>query len=110
MVREYLLLGDEPVRSSMRCDRYRVRGPGLDGGQPGSLGAAIVNPGQPDERHLEARHGDEMLNPGDVVLLLRGGGAGFGPVERRDPRRVRDDLENGYISVAAARTVYGLED
>jgi N-methylhydantoinase B len=51
-----------------------------------------------------------MLNPGDVVLLLRGGGAGFGPAERRDPRRVRDDLENGYISEQAARTVYGLED
>jgi N-methylhydantoinase B len=110
MVREYELLGAEPVRSSMRCDRHRVRGPGLEGGQPGTYGGAIVNPGSPDERHLEARHGDEMLNPGDVVLLVRGGGAGFGDPARRDPRRVREDVANGYVSPEAARTVYGLQD
>jgi N-methylhydantoinase B len=110
MVREYELLGDEPVRSSMRCDRHRVRGPGLEGGQPGTVGGAWVNPGAPDERWLEARHGDEILQPGDVVRLVRGGGGGFGDPHHRDPRQVRDDLENGYVTPAAAREVYGLTD
>ena len=87
-----------------------MRGPGLEGGEPGALSAAIVNPGGPAERWLEARHGDEMLYPGDVVRLVRGGGAGFGDPRRRDPQRVREDLENGYITPEAARTVYGLAD
>lgn len=107
-VREYELLGNTPVRSSMRNDRHRVRGPGLEGGHPSTLGGLIVNPGSPDERHLEARHGDELLQPGDVVRVTRGGGAGFGDPRRRDPARVREDLANGYITPEAAREVYGL--
>ena len=82
----------------------------LEGGHPGTVGGAWVNPGAPDERWLEARHGDEILQPGDVVRLVRGGGGGFGDPHHRDPRQVRDDLENGYVTPAAAREVYGLAD
>jgi N-methylhydantoinase B len=35
------------------------------------------------------------------------GSGGFGPPEKRDPARLRDDLADGYVSNEAARRDYG---
>ncbi len=51
-----------------------------------------------------------MLNAGDRVRVHTGGGGGYGDPKRRDRDRVRNDLQRGYISVTAAREIYGLED
>ena len=45
--------------------------------------------------------------PGEILMP---GGGGYGDPSRRDPAAVRRDVEEGFISEEAARTVYGLED
>ncbi|MCC7462126.1 MAG: hydantoinase B/oxoprolinase family protein, partial [Gammaproteobacteria bacterium] len=36
------------------------------------------------------------------------GGGGWGSPLARDPERVREDVRNGFVSVARAREVYGV--
>jgi N-methylhydantoinase B len=45
---------------------------------------------------------------GDRVRLLTAGGGGHGEPGRRDPAAVREDVAEGYVSVAAAHDVYGV--
>lgn len=45
--------------------------------------------------------------PTDVFSLRWCGGGGFGDPAKRDPARLQADLENGAVSVAAARGLYG---
>jgi N-methylhydantoinase B/oxoprolinase/acetone carboxylase alpha subunit len=47
--------------------------------------------------------------PGDEVVLRVPGGAGFGDPRAREPERVHEDVVRGYVSLEAARTVYGLD-
>ena len=49
------------------------------------------------------------LRTGDQVKILMPGGGGYGDPARRDPALVRRDVEEGFISEDAARTVYGLD-
>jgi len=50
------------------------------------------------------------LRDGDQVKILMPGGGGYGPADRRDRALVRRDVEEGFVSAEAARTVYGLEE
>ncbi len=46
------------------------------------------------------------LREGDEVLIGSPGGGGYGAPERRDPGQVLRDVQEGFVSVAAARQVY----
>lgn len=48
------------------------------------------------------------LEPGDVVVMETSGGGGFGDPLERDPALVAADVAEGYVSRAAAGTVYGV--
>ncbi len=48
-----------------------------------------------------------IVSEGDVVHVRGMGGGGFGPPEARAPELLREDLVNGFISLARAREVYG---
>jgi N-methylhydantoinase B len=48
------------------------------------------------------------LQEGDGFLIEVGGGGGFWTAMERDPERVLADVRSGYVSVAAARTDYGV--
>jgi N-methylhydantoinase B len=48
------------------------------------------------------------LLPDDVVVMESSGGGGFGDALDRDPARVAADLAEGYVTPAAAETVYGV--
>jgi len=45
------------------------------------------------------------IRPGDLVVVT-GGGGGFGPPVNREPERIADDVVEGYVSAAVARDVY----
>ena len=49
------------------------------------------------------------LTPESVVDVTLPGGGGYGPPFERPVTRVLDDVVEGYVSVAAAREVYGVE-
>ncbi|MFY9527564.1 MAG: hydantoinase B/oxoprolinase family protein [Candidatus Acidiferrales bacterium] len=79
---------------------------GIDGGKPGLLNAAIYYPGTPRELR-RGKHKAE-LEPGDSILILSGGGAGWGDAFERDPQRVLADVIAGYVSRASAERDYGV--
>ena len=49
------------------------------------------------------------LRTGDQVKILMPGGGGYGDPLARDRATVRRDVEEGFVSEAAAREAYGLE-
>ncbi|MFQ5873292.1 MAG: acetone carboxylase subunit gamma, partial [Dehalococcoidia bacterium] len=48
------------------------------------------------------------LNPEDVYRIVAMGGGGYGDPILRDPERVRQDVEDGLVSVEYARKIYGV--
>jgi N-methylhydantoinase B len=48
-----------------------------------------------------------LLGEGDEVLIESAGGGGFGDPRRREPARVAEDVEQGFVSESAARGMYG---
>lgn len=106
-VREYEILEGE-ARFSMRGDKHVVQAQGILGGKPGRVGACIVNPGSPQEARLPSRFGDYRLKPGDVFRVERAGGGGMADPLHRDPRRVLEDVLNGYVSLESAEADYGV--
>lgn len=107
-VREYLIL-DEKARLSLRGDSFVSRAWGVDGGLPGKSGEGIIsNLESGEKRRVHARVGDEPLQPGESFTLKSGGGGGVGDPRKRDRKKVVEDLEDGYISLEAAREIYGI--
>jgi N-methylhydantoinase B len=49
-----------------------------------------------------------QLTEGDGFLIEVGGGGGFWNALERDPARVLADVRSGYVSLAAARSDYGV--
>ena len=47
------------------------------------------------------------LREGDQVKIAMPGGGGYGDPIERDPQLVRRDVEEGFVSLAAARELYG---
>src|SRR5581483_8729275 len=80
---------------------------GLFGGRDAVGPDVVVNPGRPDERHM-LKVNAHALEPGSVVELRTGGGGGFGDPRERDPERVRQDVVDGYVTLAAAERDYGV--
>ncbi len=107
-VRSYLILGEEG-RLSLRGNNFVISAWGVGGGLPGKAGEGIiVNPSSEKERRVNARVGDEVLEPGETFTLKSGGGGGIGNPLERDRRKVVEDLEDGYISLKAAQEIYGI--
>jgi N-methylhydantoinase B len=48
------------------------------------------------------------MEPGDRFWNFSGGGGGYGDPLERDPARVVEDVRDAYVSIAAARDVYGI--
>ncbi len=49
-----------------------------------------------------------QLNAEDAFKISSGGGGGYGPALQRDIESVREDVRQGYVSVAAAAEKYGV--
>jgi N-methylhydantoinase B len=88
-------------------ERSVTPGWGLFGGRDAVGPDVVVNPSRDDERHM-LKVNAHLLAPGSVVELRTGGGGGFGEPLERDPDRVRADVRDGYVSLAAAERDYGV--
>ena len=88
---------------SAMVDRTLFAAQGFDGGQPGALGEIIAD-------------GDQRLQPKTVIFFAPEtrvqfsppGGGGYGDPFAREPKRVCDDVVNGYVSLVAAERDYGV--
>ncbi len=92
---------------TLRSSGHRSASWGLAGGEGPAVSRTTVNPGRPDEQKLAAID-TRGLKAGDVLRVERSGGAGCGSPRDRDPDAVRRDVQDGYVSVAAARERYGV--
>jgi N-methylhydantoinase B/oxoprolinase/acetone carboxylase alpha subunit len=89
---------------------------GLDGGGTGGPAAILVKrAGEQEFRTFSEVFGtvspskftNIVLREGDEVLIASPGGGGYGDASARDPERLAEDVEQGFVSAAAAREIYG---
>ncbi len=93
----------EPVIHSAMYDRTKFPALGYGGGKNGELGDFHLSDGS--RPHPKAQY--RLLPDQKVTLRLPGGGGFYSPLER-DPELVRQDVQDGYVSVEAARAEYGV--
>ena len=105
--RDYRILTDE-VRFSLRTDKHAIEPWGSDNGLPGGKGSCIVNPESKQEQRLPSRFGDHRLSKGDLLRIDRPGGGGLGDPLKRPAKSVLEDVRQGYVSIARAKTDYGV--
>ncbi len=106
IVREYLNLED--ARFSIRSMKHLIPPNGCAGGRTGRPGDIWINPDTPQAKRLPTRYADYPLRKGDIFRLDTPGGGGHGDPLMREPQRVLDDVNEGYVSAEAAETQYGV--
>ncbi|MBE2317634.1 hydantoinase B/oxoprolinase family protein [Solirubrobacter sp. CPCC 204708] len=89
-------------RVSALGDRTTVPAPGADGGHDGAVGEITVDGSALPTKRLTS------LAPDAHVRLDLPGGGGVGDPRERDPQAVLRDVVDGYVSVEAAKTLYGV--
>lgn len=109
-VLEYRVLGEKPLFHHT-SQKSVITPQGMMGGLPADGGGWVINRGTPQERRLEYAIGDvEFLRQGDTVTHISPGGGGYGDPKKREPARIRADIEAGLISPEAASKDYGIDD
>ena len=81
---------------------------GINGGRPGSSDAIVLREGQPGEAAVAPLVYRQPLAAGDRLAISKGGGPGWGSPFDRPAEAVREDVLDGYVSLAAARDQYGV--
>ncbi len=104
--REYLVESDASLW--LWFERSDTPAWGLFGGGSGAPPKVLIQrPGQETLERLKAN--DIKMPPGTVIKSMTGGGGGYGDPRERDPRQVREDVLDRFISPAHASTVYGVD-
>lgn len=84
--------------------------PGMSGGYGGALNELrVLRDGEQLEvSEVPLKVGGFPLRPGDVIVTLAAGGAGYGDPLYREPDLVKADVNEGYVSLEGARSDYGV--
>lgn len=104
-IREFELLADCSL--TLRSAGHDNPAWGHSGGASPATSRTVINPGQPTEARI-GPIATGRLKSGDVLQVARSGGGGYGAPHERDPQAVLVDVLDGYVSIAAARDVYGV--
>ncbi len=102
---EYVVRSQRAILTNLNPTRSVYPPWPMEGGNPGSLnhGEVIRADGSRESGNLSQL----PLMAGDRVRIFTAHGAGYGDPKRRDPERVRADVEDGLITPERARSVYG---
>jgi N-methylhydantoinase B len=99
--------GDAEFAVNAIFDRVANAPKGRFGGGEGAAGRVLLD----DANGTELRpKGFQTVPKGRHLVLLLPGGGGMGDPKQRDPALVRRDVEDGLVSEAVARAVYGSAD
>ena len=108
MQRSLRLLATD-ARYSLLSDGAVVPAFGVLGGFSGvPVAAWIERNGRKEDFSTPGKVAGHPLGQGDAVIVRSAGGGGYGDPLDRDAGRVAADLNDGYISPAAAREIYGV--
>jgi N-methylhydantoinase B len=99
-----------PLTVNLQIDRVHCQPWGLAGGGEGYGNEVRLRIDGKEIADLpNAKVLTRRLKPGDAFTVLSGGGGGFGPPRERDPAKLAHDMQQGYVSVKAARELYGVQ-
>jgi N-methylhydantoinase B len=107
VVFEFQVNAPNTIITARGMERMHVRPWGRKGGEPGTLGATIAQPGTPDE-HPAGKIDVLELAPGDTLRIVSPGGGGYGDPFERDPALVARDVANGFYTAADAAARFGV--
>ena len=88
-------------------DRANYPAYGLFGGKPGALGTTLLNPSTSTESVLSSK-GTYRLGIDDMISWRTCGAGGTGDPLTREPKLVLDDVLDGFVSIKAAASEYGV--
>jgi N-methylhydantoinase B len=98
-----------PFAVTTRIDRMHCKPWGLHGGKDAAGNSiGLRKAGQWETDMPNAKVFGVRLRHGDAYMMQSGGGGGFGSPLERDPALVAYDVQEGYVSMAAARSDYGV--
>jgi N-methylhydantoinase B len=107
LFRRFLILKDG-TNFATYTDRVRLAPYGLFGGAEGSRTRVEI---ERDGRIIKLKSKDRVdLRAGDILTLYSSGGGGYGPAESRAKRLIAEDVQQGYVTPAAAASLYGWTD
>ncbi|MBL8661568.1 MAG: hydantoinase B/oxoprolinase family protein [Candidatus Odyssella sp.] len=98
----------DPVRAIVYNQGYTNPMQGYLGGKPGAGNYFVLNEGAPDEVKVTDACYDVAVGRDRVIFAQSGAGGGWGDPFERDPARVLADVEDDYVSIAAAARDYGV--
>ena len=81
---------------------------GVKGGKAGKSFEVVINPGTPQERHVDALADAEPILAGETLRIRTTGGGGWGDPLDRDPAMVVRDVVWGKVSAESALADYGV--
>jgi N-methylhydantoinase B len=93
----------------INIDRHYCLPWGLNGGLPGMPNRAFIQRDAGAEWELVLKQDGIQLEPGARVMLVGGGGGGWGDPLERDLDAIAEDLVDGYVTSAAAGRDYNVE-
>ncbi len=97
------------LRLTSHIERSQCKPWGLFGGHDAMPNALFIRKDGRDLGDLPNAKAFTMpLKEGDAVTIRGGGGGGYGDPLEREPEKVREDVYQGYVSVGAARALYGV--
>ncbi len=108
VIRDYEMLEDDILVQT--SNENSLHPPwGLFGGGPAGVSTVVLWEGSDREQVTTGRFARlGPFNRGDRISVRTAGGGGWGDPKDRDPGRVRDDVQNGFMSAAEAELVYGV--
>jgi N-methylhydantoinase B len=108
LTRDYRILNNNATLTTT-FGRHRYPPWGAEGGMKGSVnGVEVIRRGADRPEVWRGKLARYPLEKGDVVRLKTGTGGGYGSAFDRDPKLVRKDVLNGFLSIAQAKRIYGV--
>ncbi len=106
--RVYRMLAHD-AQWTLRGGRHEVPAAGTQGGNSGRVGAAIHIGTDGETKRLPSRFSGVRLTTGDIAVLEKAGGGGYGDPRERPFERVLGDVLDGYVSRESAIADYGVD-
>ncbi len=101
-------IGFEEASLSTNGERGRIRPAGLFGGEPGALLHVAIERASGSVELLPAKGQRKTVHHGDRVIMQPAGSGGYGDPLERPAEEVLADVIDGYVSLEAARQIYGV--
>jgi N-methylhydantoinase B len=105
-IREFTFLAHGGA--SVEGEGHKYRPWGFLGGSDGFTAGLAVRTREGRTRKLPSKVPYTRARAGDTFVAVGPSGGGYGDPRERDPRRVLEDVRDGYFSSATARRDYGV--